>query len=193
MPGQGHRAPPGVELPVHSGQLHGGLPVEQGADTGRRCTRGSGTRALNRGDPLHHTAGRQPAPLLETVEVALDDVAAAVDAPVEAGRPSAACAAVQSTEDLVYAFGNRVRDATSSQVGADLSRVVPPWSAIRWSGRVRGRPGPTLGTLTAPSTCSKRVQSLALPPDKTNPRGRPSPSQARWTFVLSPPRDRPRA
>lgn len=55
----------------------------------------------------------------------LDDVAAAVDAPVEAGRPSAACAAVQSTEDLVDAFGNRVRDATSSQVGADLSRAVP--------------------------------------------------------------------
>lgn len=60
MLGQGHRAPPGVELPVHSGQLHGGLPVEQGADTGRRCTRGSRTRALNRGDPLHHTAGRHP-------------------------------------------------------------------------------------------------------------------------------------
>ncbi|MFF8857500.1 hypothetical protein ACF08Z_20425, partial [Streptomyces althioticus] len=32
----------------------------QGADTGRRCTRGSRTRALNRGDPLHHTAGRHP-------------------------------------------------------------------------------------------------------------------------------------
>ncbi|MDX3348733.1 DUF6233 domain-containing protein, partial [Streptomyces sp. ME02-6979A] len=31
---------------------------EQGADTGRRCTPGSRTRALNREDPLHHTAGR---------------------------------------------------------------------------------------------------------------------------------------
>ncbi|MEU3239953.1 tyrosine-type recombinase/integrase, partial [Streptomyces anthocyanicus] len=30
----------------------------QGADTGRRCTPGSRTRALNREDPLHHTAGR---------------------------------------------------------------------------------------------------------------------------------------
>lgn len=48
MLGQGHRAPPGVELPVRSGQLHGGLPVEQGAPTGRRCTRGS--------RPAHPTA-----------------------------------------------------------------------------------------------------------------------------------------
>lgn len=38
--GQGHRAP-WSELPVHPGQLRGGLPVEQTADTSRRCTPGS--------------------------------------------------------------------------------------------------------------------------------------------------------
>ncbi|GHD83306.1 hypothetical protein GCM10010336_74610 [Streptomyces goshikiensis] len=42
-------------------------------------------------------------------------------------------------------------------------------------------------------TGSNCVQSLTFPPVIVNASGRPRPSQARWIFVLSPPRDRPSA
>jgi hypothetical protein len=66
-------------------------------------------------------------------------------------------------------------------------------SAITRSGRVRGRPRPPRGTRTASRTTSKTVESLTLPGVRTTDSGRPRPSTARWTLVVSPPRDRPRA
>lgn len=68
MPGQGHRASPGTELSVHPGQSHGGLPVEREAVTGRRRTRGGGTRALDREGPriTRRDAIRSGSPLPST-------------------------------------------------------------------------------------------------------------------------------
>lgn len=61
------------------------------------------------------------------------------------------------------------------------------------SGLRRGRPAPVRGTLTPSMTSSDTVESLTLPGVTTTARGRPRPSQARWTLVVSPPRDRPSA
>ncbi len=58
---------------------------------------------------------------LETVEAALDDVAAAVDGPVEAAGPFAAPA---SARELVDALGNGRLDAAPAQVGAGRVALV---------------------------------------------------------------------
>lgn len=75
----------------------------QGADPEQ--DRGDGDGGLVGLTGLVVASGR-PAPLLETTEAALDDIAAAVDASVEAGRSAAARTSVQSTEDLVGEWGS---------------------------------------------------------------------------------------
>jgi hypothetical protein len=66
-------------------------------------------------------------------------------------------------------------------------------SAIRRSGRLRGRPAPTRGTLIASSTASSCMLSWRCPAVTTIESGRPLPSQARWILLVSPPRLRPSA
>lgn len=66
-------------------------------------------------------------------------------------------------------------------------------SAMTASGLRRGRPAPDRGTLKASMTSSKTVESLTSPGVTTTARGSPRPSQARWTLVVNPPRDRPSA
>ena len=51
-------------------------------------------------------------------------------------------------------------DAAGAQVFADGSGAVALVRAITWSGRTRGRPGPSRATLIAFITWMKRVQSL---------------------------------
>jgi hypothetical protein len=75
-----------------------------------------------------------------------------------------------------------------------VRRIAPDeyaLSAMTASGLRRGRPTPARGTRTAAGTASKAVESLTLPGVTRTARGRPRPSQARWTLVVSPPRDRP--
>jgi hypothetical protein len=62
--------------------------------------------------------------LLEASEAAFDDVALAVDLPVEAGGPAAPGSAPVAVGNLVGSFGDGVRDATAAQVGADFPRAV---------------------------------------------------------------------
>lgn len=64
-------------------------------------------------------------------------------------------------------------------------------SAMTVSGLWHGRPAPVRGTRTDSSTALNTVQSLTLPGVRMTARGRPRPSQARWTLVVSPPRERP--
>lgn len=61
------------------------------------------------------------------------------------------------------------------------------------SGVVRGRPVPRRGVRMPSRTWPNAVASLTLPGVSTIDRGRPQPSTARWTLVVSPPRERPRA
>lgn len=68
---------------------------------------------------------------------------------------------------------------------ARARRALP---ALRGPDRIRRGPG---GTRAASSTVSKTVESLTLPGVTMMARGRPRPSAARWTLVVSPPRDRP--
>lgn len=53
------------------------------------------------------------------------------------------------------------------------------------------RPGPRRRTLMGAMTCSNWVRSLTFPAVTVKASGRPCPSQARWIFVVGPPRDRP--
>lgn len=61
------------------------------------------------------------------------------------------------------------------------------------SGRVRGRPGPVRGMRCAAITAVNEDASPACPAETVIARGRAWVSLARWTLVLRPPRDRPRA
>lgn len=65
-------------------------------------------------------------------------------------------------------------------------------SARTTAGAVRGLPAGR-GTLIRAMTCSKAGASPACPAVTRNARGRHRPSAARWIFVVSPPRERPRA
>lgn len=64
-------------------------------------------------------------------------------------------------------------------------------SASTPRGRVHGLPRPGRGIRIPASTRVNTVQSLTLPLVNTIDNGRPSPSQARWIFVVGPPRERP--
>lgn len=66
-------------------------------------------------------------------------------------------------------------------------------SARTARGRVRGLPGPSRGTRMRDITISKAGASPAWPAVTVKARGRAWPSAARWTSVLSPPRERPSA
>src|SRR5512142_1986726 len=66
-------------------------------------------------------------------------------------------------------------------------------SATTCSGRVRGRPTPPAGTRIAASSPGSCGLSPACPGVSSTASGRPRPSTARWSLLLSPPRDRPRA
>ncbi|MFE2569847.1 DUF3710 domain-containing protein [Streptomyces mirabilis] len=72
-----------------------------------------------------------------------------------------------------------------------LGQDGPGWPRTT-AGRVRGRPR-RRGTRRAAMTLSKAGASPAWPGVRTKTKGRHRPSAARWTFVVRPPRDRPRA
>jgi hypothetical protein len=62
--------------------------------------------------------------VLEAVEAALDDIVAAVDGPVGAGWPAAACAAVQPAESVAGEAGFRAQSTAGSAEGV-ITRFVP--------------------------------------------------------------------
>jgi hypothetical protein len=64
-------------------------------------------------------------------------------------------------------------------------------SPMTWSGRTRGRPGPSRGTRIAFITAVNCVQSLVFPLVTVKASGRPTASQARWILLVRPPLDRP--
>lgn len=130
---------------------------------------------------------------LEPVEAALDEVASAVGLPVEPWRSPATACAPQPVPPLVGLFGNGVRDAASPQVGAETAGAV---SLVRDDlvGSAAWPAEAAAGNADAfeQDACADTVVALA-PGVTRRARRRPLPSLARWTFVVSPPRDRPRA
>lgn len=64
-------------------------------------------------------------------------------------------------------------------------------SARTARGRVRGLPGPLRGTRIRDITVSKAGASPAWSAVTVKARGRARPSAAKWTLVLSPPREHP--
>ena len=135
-------------------------------------------------------AGGQPAALLEAVDAPLDHVAALVRLGVEGRRPPGRCARWRRWSAR---SGMDVRDAAPAQV-APVDRgscsPCPP-------GRGRGACGAAPARRGAPgwpsSTGARWAPSAAWPRLRSSARGRPWPSQARCTLVLSPPRLRPSA
>ena len=76
---------------------------------------------------------------------------------------------------------------SSSRLALDVYAL----SARTSSGRVRGAPPPMRGT-QMPSRSGPNIGlSPAWPGPTSTDKGRPSPSHARWTLQVSPPRDRP--
>lgn len=86
-----------VEVAVHQGDLHGGPPFAQGAETVTGCTPRASARAHPHGDRLHHHAGRHRG-LLRTGS-----------APGDAGSSSRAWTACATTHGLASAEGHRCR------------------------------------------------------------------------------------
>lgn len=73
-----------------------------------------------------------------------------------------------------------------------MVRLLYALSALRLSGRRRGRPSPARGTRILSMTGSNCVQSARSPGATVRDRGRQRPSALRWTLVVNPPRERPR-
>ena len=106
-------------------------------------------------------------------------------------RPAAIPAALLALRSLIGLLRDDRLDPASAQVDAARPRGVRLIAATA-SGRVRGRPtGPR--TLTFSSTAMNRGLSAACPGVSTNASGRQRRSAARWTLLVSPPRERPSA
>jgi hypothetical protein len=133
----------------------------------------------------------QAAPLLEAVDAPLDGVPLLVDLAVEAGRTATEPASPQAVADVVGRLRDDRTDTPAPQVAADGAGDARPARTAR--GRVRGLPGPVRGTRMRDITVSKAGASPAWPAVTVKARGRAWPSAARWTLVLSPPRERPSA
>lgn len=73
-----------------------------------------------------------------------------------------------------------------------MARLPYALSALRLSGRRRGRPSPARGTRILSMTGSNWVQSARCPGVAVRDSGRQRPSALRWTLVVNPPRERPR-
>ncbi|GGT81200.1 hypothetical protein GCM10010256_46170 [Streptomyces coeruleorubidus] len=134
----------------------------------------------------------QAAPLLEAVEAPLDGVPLLVDLAVEAGRTATEPASPQAVADVVGRLRDDRTDTPAPQVAADGAGGIRAVGQ-NGQGRVRGLPGPLRGTRMRDITVSKAGASPAWPAVTVKARGRARPSAARWTLVLSPPRERPSA
>ena len=130
-----------------------------------------------------------PTPLFESVYTPLHHVAPRVNLGVEARRSSRAFGPSLA---LVAPLGDRVRDAAVLESLRQLGKLKL-LSAIRRSGRLRGRPEPERATRIASSTAPSCVLSWRCPAVTTTDSGRPLPSQERCNLVLSPPRLLPSA
>ncbi len=103
------------------------MPARAGSRRGRR-------RRGRRGRACH--SGCDAAPLLESVERPLDDVALLVVLVVEVDRPPAARASLLAVAGLVSGLGDHGGDAAGAQV-----RAVPPGGVrLVTAQRVRSRP-----------------------------------------------------
>lgn len=134
----------------------------------------------------------QTTPLLEAVDAPFDGVALLVCLAVEAGRSAAESASPQAVTELVGRLRDDCTDAPASQVAADGAGGVRAVGQ-NGQGRVRGLPEPVRGRWMRDITVSKAGASPAWPAVTVKARGRARPSAARWTLVLSPPRERPSA
>lgn len=134
----------------------------------------------------------QAAPLLEAVDAPFDGVSLLVDLAVEGGRTATEPASPQAVADLVRRLGDDRTDTPAPQVAADGARGI---RAVGQNGQGPGpRPArPLRGTRMRDITVSKAGASPAWPAVTVKARGRARPSAARWTLVLSPPRERPSA
>ena len=131
-------------------------------------------------------AGGDPAPLLEPADTPLDHVAALVVLRLVAARPPRAAL-------LVTAGGDGVGDAASAQQPPAGRVAVAPVGdqvprPLAWPARPPGR-----GTPIWSSSRASWVDSWRSPALTTMPSGRPRPSQARCSLLVSPPRLRPSA
>ncbi|MDQ0989442.1 hypothetical protein QFZ74_000670 [Streptomyces sp. V3I7] len=152
-----------VELAVHQGDLHGGLPYAQGAEAVIGCTPRAHARAhLNR-DRLHHHAGRHRAPDASGVEsdaqgaltAALDAHPAGrllaaggashrhtmVDGPPGNSPKTPCCSAAHGSSTRVR-FTIRSsccwRSPSRRGAGSRAGRANPPARSARWSQRLGG-------------------------------------------------------
>jgi hypothetical protein len=136
-------------------------------------------------------ASGQAAPLLELVDAPLDGVPLLVGLAVK-GRGTAA----KPTAPLAFAAWSAGCGITARILRCRkwrrIARDEYALSARTTSGVTLGRPI-RLGTRNCAMTCSNAGASPAWPGVMTNASGRQRPSATRWIFVLSPPRERPRA
>jgi hypothetical protein len=108
---------------------------------------------------------------------ALDDVAVLVELSVEHRWPAAAATVPTAVGLLVCAFGD-VPDASPAQVSPDGLRAVALVSddVVRPDAKAAGTERPPR---MAAMARAKGLQSLTLPPESTNAKTRPVPTQAR--------------
>ena len=129
--------------------------------------------------------------LLESVETPLDHVAPCV-------QPGVTTRRTPTTRPLGRGGGGAIWSARSGltnriprcRIACRVDGCEYALSAITTSRRARGLPGPTRATPIPSSSGSSCGLSPACPGVSTIRTGRPRPSTARWTLVLSPPRDR---
>ena len=71
--------------------------------------------------------------------------------------------------------------------------LLEPLSPLTRFDRKRGRPAPERFTAPCSINCSKTTVSWRSPTVTKNVIGKPLPSQRRWSLVLKPPWERPKA
>jgi hypothetical protein len=130
MPGQGHRAPSWVELPVHQGQLHGGLPVEQGVPNRQTVHIGEqNPRTQPRASPTPHSgtpSGGEPRPVVN----------ATTDGQPADRSPGAGDAGDTPGQEV----HDRERSVSSAQGGRATGGRWSRWAPAARSSRERNSP-----------------------------------------------------
>jgi hypothetical protein len=122
------------------------------------CSEWPGRSWLGRTGRSCRSGGDDPV-LLEPVEAAFDDVAAALDELVEPGWPATGRATAGAVGLLVASFGDDRADPGATQIGpVGLGAVAPVGQhPVRAGGRMVERPGPGRRHAAPAMTCSNMV------------------------------------
>jgi hypothetical protein len=130
--------------------------------------------------------------LFEAGDGSFNDVALPVAHWINQGRPPAPDAPAGSGGLLIGPLGDGVGDPPLAQQ-PPAGGVAVAAVGDQVGGALAGRPELGLGTRMVSSSGSSWVLSWRWPAVTNMASGRPAPSQARWSLVVSPPRLRPSA